>query len=241
MIGNQAKGLIIGGSTAGGVGNEVARQIRLMDQWDHNAGKTVDVQLNIPSQRELDVSDGVELKNFVVEFGPWDYIVYAAGSNRLNWVQDIDEFDAMYDFQVNSLGFALLLGAHEKYYPGRYGSAVAIASDAARNPMRGSLAYCSSKAALVQTAKCLARELSPRWRVNTVSPSIIAGTPMTNYIDATVPDFRGWSVEKMEEYERTQLPLGRRAVVSEVAAVVVNTLFGPQYQTGSDVHITGGK
>ncbi len=241
MIGNLARGLVVGGTTMGGLGLKVAQMIRVMDQFDYRTGQTVDVQLDVPRKEELDVSEQTEINRFVHDHGPWDYIVYAAGSNQLGWVKDIQQDDAMYDFMVNSIGFALLLGAHEDYFPGRSGSAVAIASDAGRNPMRGSLVYCSSKAALIQTGRCLARELAPRWRVNTVSPSIIEGTPMTQYIDETVPEFRGWDVEKMREYERTQLPLARRATVDEVAAVVVSTLFGPAYQTGSDVHVSGGK
>jgi pteridine reductase len=107
--------------------------------------------------------------------------------------------------------------------------------------MRNSIAYCSSKAALVQAVRCAARELAPHVRVNAVSPAIIEHTPMTTNIDAAVQLQRGWSEEEALEYERKLIPMGRRATKEEVAQVVLQTLAGPQFMTGSNIEITGGK
>jgi 3-oxoacyl-[acyl-carrier protein] reductase len=241
VIGNLGKALVIGGTTEGGLGEQIARELRLRDHYDFESEATLDIKTLVPDREELDVSDQSHINDYVSHNGPFDFIIYCAGVNQLKWVEDIEQNRAMYEFTVNALGFALVFQAHEYHFPGWRGSAVAIASDAARNAMRGSLLYCSSKAALVQSVRCLARELSPRWRVNAVSPSIIEDTPMTQYIDETVPGFRGWDPEEMRKYERTQLPLGRRATRQEVASVVISTLFGPIYQTGSDVHVSGGK
>lgn len=241
MIGNLGRALIVGGTTEGGLGEQVSRDLRMRDHFDFVSQQTLDIKTFVPDREELDVADQSHINEYISGCGPFDFIVYCAGNNNLRWVEDFEQNEAVYDFTVNALGFAMVFQAHEYHFPGWKGSAVAIASDAARNAMRGSLVYCSSKAALVQSVRCLARELSPRWRVNAVSPSIIEGTPMTAYIDETVPVFRGWSPERMQEYERTQLPLGRRATRAEVSNVVTSTLFGPLYQTGSDVHVSGGK
>jgi NAD(P)-dependent dehydrogenase (short-subunit alcohol dehydrogenase family) len=119
--------------------------------------------------------------------------------------------------------------------------AIAVVSDAMRNPMRGSLAYCASKAALAAIIKNLAREWAPDTFVAGVAPAVVADTPMSDYIDSTVPDFRGWTPEQAKAYEQTMLPLKRRVTKNEVAEVMANLLFGPEYLTGTIIDITGGK
>lgn len=231
--------LVIGGTS--GIGKAVVEELRMREGRYHIEVPNVLHSDELPVY-ELDVRDEMSIQSYLAEHGPFDYIVYTPGVNHLAWAQDLDAGSLARDMAVNAHGFALVLGAHARLY-GKEAltSAVAITSDAARNPMRGSLSYCSSKAALEMIIRVLAREWMPHTRVNGVAPAVVEDTPMSDYIDDAVPDFRGWTPEQAKAYEKTQLPMGRRVQKEEVAEVVESVLFGPQYQTGSIVHISGGK
>ena len=107
--------------------------------------------------------------------------------------------------------------------------------------MRGSVAYCASKAALNAAVRVMARELAPLHRINAVAPGMVEDTPMTDYIDRNLPEFRGWALEYVAEYERQNTPSGRRATKSEVAETIVWVLFGPEQMTGAILDINGGR
>lgn len=229
----RSKGLVIGGHS--GVGADFVQRATTDKRFWH-------VDWHAPKQSTLDVRRQEDILVFFQENGPFDYIVYTAGINRLSWVQDLAYADLEHAFKVNTFGFIQAVGSHEAVFPG-YNDvrAVAVVSDSARNPMRGSIAYCSSKAALEMAIKCLARELAPRWSVNGVSPGIIEDTPMTKYIDSTVPDFRGWDPERAKQYEQSMIPMGRRATKQEVSHLLLDTLMAPKYMSGNITELTGGK
>ena len=173
------------------------------------------------------------------------HMVYSAGINELCWIKDIDDYHSgnytnfTRVLDVNVTGFARVLGSLIGYHP--LESVVAISSDAATRPMRGSLMYCASKAALDMAVKCAARELAPETRVNAVAPGMTDGTVMQEYIDKAVPEFRGWTPEAARSYENSQNPMGRRATTDEIAHAVVDVLFGPEYMTGTIVTVNGGR
>lgn len=187
-------------------------------------------------------------------------IVYCAGVNMLDAIADVHEVDLWNTFDVNVMGFIRLMRAVANKFPKLSSkpsgpdesesqqlknqsrvNVVAVASDAARTPMRRSISYCASKAALVQAVRVAARELAPFVRVNAVSPAIIDGTPMTVNVDAEVQRQRGWTVVEALEYERKTIPMGRRGTAYEVSQLVLSTLEGPVFLTGSNIEITGGK
>lgn len=169
-------------------------------------------------------------------------VAYFAGYNRLMPLGSINAVSLRHTFAVNVEGFINVIDAMCKYgWDLTNVNFTAIASDAARIPMRHSIAYCSSKAALVMAVRCAARELAPKWRVNAVSPGVVAGTPMSDQTDREVKRQRGWSKEEADDYERSMIPMGRRATMAEVGQVVMQTLRGPEYLTGANIEINGGK
>lgn len=223
------KCLVIGGNS--GIGECVADFLRCTP-----------MSVVTPPSGTVDVCNVVDLRECVRQSGPFQYIVYSAGFNRLEWIKDISKSDVMeYTYDVNVAGFVALVSEHVRQYPDAEVSAVAVSSDAAENPMRGSLAYCVSKAALNMAIRVMARELAPRWRVNGVAPGMVEGTPMTRYIDETIPVFRGWTPEYAREYERSSVPSGRRATIEEIAETIRWVLLGPPQMTGAIVKINGGK
>ena len=210
--------------------------------WDYAYITTTDEQI-------CDVTEQLSIERVLGQFRNWGCgrqgigldIVYSAGINLLNPIPYVDEIDIWQTFNVNVLGFIRLMKGVVKVFPEGNVNVVAVASDAARVAMRNSINYCASKAALVQAVRVAARELAPTIRVNAVSPAIIEGTPMTTQIDAEVRLQRGWSEEEALAYERTMIPMQRRATKEEVADVILSTLNGPAFMTGSNIEITGGK
>jgi len=227
-----AKGLIIGGH--GGIGSATLATLTMRKAWVH---------WFVPTYEELDVNFPQDILKYVDDNGPFKYIVYSPGVNVLRWIKDLGWPGSIFDqtWSVNCAGFVHLLGCHERRFPEAEGSIVAVSSDAARRPMRGSISYCSSKAALDMAVKCAARELAPRWRVNAVSPGMTDNTGMTRSLDEQIPKFRGWSPEYARQYEDSQNPMGRRARPAEIAEVVAGTLFGPQYLSGSIIEVNGAR
>ena len=226
------KVLIIGGNS--GIGLATAGHIRGV--WLESA------EIHTPSKPELDVDAPLRVESYLSRHGPFTHIVYSAGINRLAWASKKKISFHMEDhFAINCAGFVEVIGAHVRLFPTAYISAVAVSSDASSRPMRGSVAYCASKAALNMAVKVLARELAPLHRINAVAPGMVEGTAMTAYIDETIPAFRGWTDEEALAYERANTPTKRRATLEEVAETITWVLFGPDQMTGAIVEINGGK
>ena len=237
-------GLVVGGNSEGGIGEACA-------SWFSVDPRYSDVNWYVPSIDLLDISsdtatngiyDYVESLKNTPEFDGFDYVLYAAGENHLEWAVDvsISQMDSMY--RVNVFGFVSLLGDLRTGFPDRPFSAVAISSDAATTPMRGSVMYCSSKAALDMVVKTLAREWAgDGYRINAVAPGMVDDTPMSRYIEKSVPNFRGWTHQEAFRYERSMQPMGRRADKMEVACAVADVLHGPRYLNGAIVPLTGAK
>ena len=226
------KVLVVGGTS--GIGEATADLIR--------KSKDEEWQVLTPPRSELDVLRPPQMLQYVQEQGPFSHIVYSAGINTLSWAR-ARRIDVIMDemFYVNCAGFAQLISSCIRAYPDQPLSAVAVSSDAARIPMRGSVAYCASKAALDMTVKVLGRELAPMHRINAVAPGMVEGTAMTRYIDEAVPEFRGWTREYARDYEKAGTPTGRRATLEEVAETIYWVLFGPGQMTGTIIDITGGR
>lgn len=225
------KALIVGGHT--GIGRAVSDLL-----WKREPG----MAQYVPARNVMDVTSNNDVERAVREEGPFSHIIYSAGINKLAWVRTHKINFLMQDmFDTNCAGFVAVVSTCLRLWPAEPISAVAVSSDAARIPMRGSVAYCASKAALDMAVRTMARELAPVHRINAVAPGMVDGTPMTEYIDSAIPEFRGWSPEYAREYERSGTPSERRATLDEVAETIVWVLTGPEQMTGTIVEINGGR
>lgn len=220
--------LVIGGNS--GIGAQVAEDLRARGD-----------KVSTPDIEEFDVCYPGAALRYLEDELPFNRIVYSAGVNELMPLGEINSQDMMLIYEVNVLGFILLLDAVARQSHSYTSSVVAIVSDSATTAMRHSIAYASSKAALAHAIRCGARELAPWCRVNGVSPSIVAGTPMTEHVDMEVQKLRNWTAKEANDYEISLVPMRRRCTKEEVSSVVVDVLDGPEFMTGAIIPITGGK
>lgn len=226
--------LVIGGTS--GIGKEVA----YIAPYVIRGINAEPVFVQAVGEEECDVTDPEKLDQVVRKFCP-THVVYSAGINHLEWIENSTPQDFAKVLAVNLIGFQTLLTSMLSNGI-RNASIVAVSSDAATRPMRTSLMYCSSKAALSMSVKCAARELASKgYRINSVSPGKVADTEMTRYVDSVVPGLRGWTEEYAWQREIDSSPLGRYLTTNEVAWAVLDVLFGPDALTGSDIVINGGR
>jgi NAD(P)-dependent dehydrogenase (short-subunit alcohol dehydrogenase family) len=197
----------------------------------------------VPAKDELDVRKLTQMSDYINAHGPFNRIVYSAGVNYLDWIGRIHPGEMLEIYDVNVIGFMLLLDTHVALFGADTPvNVLAVTSDAAVRPLRTSMAYCSSKAALNAAVKVAARELAPHgWRVNAVAPGVTDRTDMTAYVDERVSEIRGWTPEEARAYETSQCPMGRRAERYEIAQVMMSVLNGPQYLNGEIIAVNGGR
>jgi 3-oxoacyl-[acyl-carrier protein] reductase len=148
------------------------------------------------------------------DLGRLDILVNNAGWNIGIPFTDLDAltteiWDRIFDTNVRGpFQLARAVAPHLKARGG--GRIVNIASVAGVKPTGSSIAYASSKAALIHLTRCLAVALAPTITVNCVAPGLVEGTRMA----ARIPP------EVVESFKK-QVVLGRAADGNDVAVQTV--------------------
>jgi len=158
--------IITGGK--GGLGQALTAEF-LQAGWDVDA----------PGREELDVTDGIAVKNYFSSRDP-DLVVCNAGLVRDKPLAGLLESDWDQVLAVNLDGAAnCARWASRSMLGKRTGHLVFISSYSALHPPTGQSAYAAAKAGLLGLMKSLARELGPAGiRVNAVLPGFLE-TSMT--------------------------------------------------------------
>ena len=97
----------------------------------------------------------------------------------------------------------------------------------AERPWPEYLAYCASKAALVNLTLGLARELAPEVTVNGIAPGVVQWPP-------------GYPEEEKQKYLK-RVPLGRAGTPEDVANLVHFLATEGSYITGQIIRLDGGR
>jgi pteridine reductase len=97
----------------------------------------------------------------------------------------------------------------------------------AEKPMPQYIAYCASKAALVNLTLSLARELAPQVTVNGIAPGIVDWP-------------KDFPQAEQEKYLR-RVPLGRAGTPEDVAELVYFLATAGSYITGQIIRLDGGR
>ncbi|WP_428544135.1 SDR family oxidoreductase [Profundibacter sp.] len=155
----QTRTLIVGGTS--GIGKAVA------DALSERPGKVVAVS----RATGLDVSDAKAVCAYVRENGPFDHLVFTAGSAAPGGaVTDVDLQAARAAFDTKFWGGINVVRAVAQKMPA--GGTITLTSGfLARRTVPGTFVKTAMNAAIEASAKILAKELAPI-RVNVVSPGL---------------------------------------------------------------------
>ena len=185
---------------------------------------------------QLDQSDAGAIDDAVAQaardLGRLDVLVNNAAWNIGIPFTELDKltveiWDRIYDTNVRGpFQLARAAAAHMKTAGG--GRIVNIASVAGLRPSGSSIAYASSKAALIHLTRCLAVALAPTITVNCVAPGLIEGTRMAQRLPQAVVD-----------NARANVVLGRTSSMEDIAEQVV-TFCRADSVTGQVLVVDGG-
>ena len=202
----------------------------------------------------MDVADRAAVERAVriaeQEVGPIEHVVHAAavGSGKFGFpFSNLDPADWRRPLEVNVLGMVHLAHAVTPAMIERgRGTLVFIASVAGQIGSQTDPPYSASKAANINFAQCLTRDLAPHGiRVNTVCPGMVQ-TPLSRSVwqawnDRQPPDdqrtYDDWAGEKV----RRQIPLGTWQTPEDIADMVVFLSSRRASQvTGQTINVDGG-
>jgi 3-oxoacyl-[acyl-carrier protein] reductase len=185
---------------------------------------------------QLDQRDPVAIKACVgkvlAEFGQLDILVNNAAWNIGIPFADLEALNPdVWDrvLETNLRGPYLLARAFAaELRRHKTGRIINIASLAGLTPGGSSIAYASSKAALIHLTHCLAIALAPEVTVNCIAPGLVEGTRMA----ARVP-------EPIKHGARSRAVLGRTGSARDIADQVV-TFCRAESVTGQVIVVDGG-
>lgn len=243
--------LVTGG--AGGIGSAVCLRLAeegarvVVSDLDEAAAK--DVASSLPGEAiavGADVStpggaaSGVQAA--LDAFGQLDLVDINAGVECI--AKPIAEFDiADYNkvFSVNVLGAFLTAQAAVKAMSagGRGGSILVTASIAALSGNAGTSIYNASKHAVHGMARCLAAEVAPDIRVNTLCPGVV-DTRMMRSLEDSMGALAGLSGPDLKAALAEGVPLKRYATPEEIAATVAWVLSDEVPYCHGEVFTVGG-
>ena len=199
-------------TTAGGLGSVVALDVRSLDSITTCTDQVID------------------------QAGRIDILVNNAGVNVRRAALDVTEsdWDTVLDVNLKGIFFMAQAGGRQmcaQQPPG--GSIINIASIMGLGGYWDRVAYCSSKAAVINMGRVLALEWGPlNIRVNAVCPTFVV-TPLTKPLFEQNPAFT-------EDVMR-RTPIGRLATPEEIAAAVVYLASpGAAAVTGQALTVDGG-
>lgn len=179
--------VLVVGAAEGSLGEAIAEEL---ENGAYSFGKVTTAGIS-GEQFEINLLHRHLVERVLADVRP-DVVVCTAG---VNWPADIGSVRLRHglldSFENNVVGPMLLLQDFVTS-PVRYDRAglvkkfVAISSNSARIPRRGSMPYCASKAALSMALRVAARELAEAGGVAVwgYEPGLLAGTPMTRATEA---------------------------------------------------------
>lgn len=193
-----------------------------------------------PRLIQADVSQDAQVRSMVAEtldhFGRLDLLVNNAGIIAVLPFSDLEALtDEVWDttLGVNVKGtFFCCRAVVEPMRRQGQGRIINLASVAGLRPRGSSIAYSTSKAAVIHLSKCLAGILAPEIQVNVIAPGFIADT-RTN---VNRPNLEATRARMTQE-----AALKRVGKAVEVADVALYLATRGDFMTGSVLVVDGGR
>jgi len=204
-------------------------------------GRGVAIAIKVDVGRSADVSGMVDA--VIKKFGKIDILVNNAGITLPGFITDLSEEEWDKTIAVNLKGAFLCCKAASVYMiKQKYGKIINISSKSGKQGGLWLSAYCASKFGLIGFTQSLALDLAPFGiNVNAICPGVIF-TPMWDSLDKVYAKKLNIAPEKVRDYYRGKIPLGRDCSIEDVANVMIFLLSdAANYMTGQAINVTGGQ
>jgi 3-oxoacyl-[acyl-carrier protein] reductase len=177
-------------------------------------------------------SEVVSLLEAAAELGPLEVLVNNAGTNRDAPLLELSERD--WETVVSTILGGTFVCSQEfaRRYRGECGHIVNIGAVTAISGRRNGANYCSARAGVLALTRCMALELAPRIRVNTVTPGRID-------TDELRSRYRLDDAETRMRFAG-EVPLKRLGRPQDVAEMIAFLVSSDRYVTGQNFPIDGG-
>jgi NAD(P)-dependent dehydrogenase (short-subunit alcohol dehydrogenase family) len=206
--------------------------------------------LGIPTDVTRADSVAHALQATLAAFGRIDHLVHAAaiGSGKFGFpFTNLAPDDWIRTLDVNILGMVRVAHAvAPTMIARREGTFVFVASVAGQIGSQTDPPYSASKAANINFAQCMAKDLAPhRIRVNTICPGMVK-TPLNHDVwkawhDQQPPDQRKSYEEWADAKVRSVIPLGEWQTSEDIANMIVFLSSArAAHVTGQTINVDGG-
>ena len=168
----------------------------------------------------------------VQAFGQVDVLVNNAGINQDRAFLEMsdEEWETVVDTILK--GSFMCSQEYTRHYKGSEGNIINIGAITAVKGRLNGANYCPARAGVLTLTKCLALELTPRIRVNTVTPGRIDTEELRTRYQLDHPENRS-------RFE-LDVPLKRLGLPEEVASMMLYLVSAGQYITGQNFFVDGG-
>ncbi len=238
----ESKTILITGASSG-IGKQCAEDCYklgakvILLARNEQALKTISKECNgVYYSYDLNNLEGIKalIQQIVLENGPLDGFIHAAGIEKTLPLKNLkpDDYESVYRVNVLS-AYEILKHITNKKFRNEHLKIVLIASITSVIGRAGTLAYSSSKGALVSGVKALAVELAPKnITINCVSPGTIL-TPMMKSFFETLTD-----EERQKRIQGFPLGLGIPSDISYTCIFLLSN--AGRWITGQNFIIDGG-
>jgi acetoacetyl-CoA reductase/3-oxoacyl-[acyl-carrier protein] reductase len=198
----------------------------LIREWD--APQAIAIQADVRYRAEVQSLFDEAYKTL----GKLDVLVNNAGINRDR------PFLEMSDDEWNTVIATILQGTFTcsqefaRRYSGADGNIINIGAFTALKGRKNGANYCSARAAVLTLTKCMALELAPHIRVNSVTPGRIDTHGLQTRYRLGDPQ----NLSRLKQ----DIPLGRLGLPEEIASMIIFLVTSGRYITGQNFFVDGG-
>lgn len=195
---------------------------------DCGAPRAVAVQADIRRRAEVTAM----FEQIYGQFGRLDVLINNAGINRDNTFLEMsdEEWETVTDTVLK--GTFMCSQEFARRYTGTSGSIINFGATTAITGRKNGANYCPARAGVLTLTKCLALELAPNIRVNTVTPGRIDTEEVRMRYHTDDPEVRKAFAQ--------DVPLKRMGEPTDVASMILYLVESGTYITGQNMIVDGG-